>query len=374
MVVPIDNAREAGVVTGLDVIPVRHLTEAVDFFSGSNPQKGIQIDTDEIFRRACRYEIDFADVRGQEHAKRALEVAAAGGHNVLMIGPPGAGKSMLAQRLCTILPTLTFEESLETTRVYSVSGRLKGESPLLAVRPFRSPHHTVSNAGLVGGGTNPKPGEISLAHHGVLFLDELPEFNRSALESLRQPLEDGQATISRANFSVTYPAQFMLVGAMNPCKCGFHGHPKKECHCGPGEIRRYRNRVSGPLMDRIDIHIDVPPVEYQELASNRSGERSEEIRRRVERARERQKKRFDGTKLFTNARMGARHVRRYCALEQDGKNLMRQAMDALGLSARAYDKILKVARTIADLEGADTIKAYHISEAINYRSLDRGLE
>jgi magnesium chelatase family protein len=374
MVVPIDNAREAGVVTGLDVIPVRHLTEAVDFFSGSNPKKGIQIDTDEIFRRACRYEIDFADVRGQEHAKRALEVAAAGGHNVLMIGPPGAGKSMLAQRLCTILPTLTFEESLETTRVYSVCGRLKGESPLLAVRPFRSPHHTVSNAGLVGGGTNPKPGEISLAHHGVLFLDELPEFNRSALESLRQPLEDGWATISRANFSVTYPAQFMLVGAMNPCKCGFYGHPKKECHCGPGEIRRYRNRVSGPLMDRIDIHIDVPPVEYQELTSNRSGERSEEIRKRVERARERQKKRFDGTPLFTNARMGARHVRRYCVLEQDGKNLMRQAMDALGLSARAYDKILKVARTIADLENKDSIKAHHISEAINYRSLDRDLE
>ena len=374
IIVPADNASEAGVVTGLDVIPVRHLTQAIGFLSGSQPLKPVRLNMDEIFRQAGEYPVDFADVRGQESAKRALEVAAAGGHNILLIGPPGSGKSMLSQRLCTILPTLALEESLETTRIYSVSGLLPAGRALLAVRPFRSPHHTVSDAGLVGGGTHPRPGEISLAHHGVLFLDELPEFNRSALEALRQPMEDGSATISRAAMSVTYPCQFMLVGAMNPCPCGYYTDPRRECRCTPREIQKYRSRISGPLLDRIDIQVDVPPVDYRELASDRSGEASLSIRARVERARRRQQARFSGERFFANARMDVTHVRRLCRLDGDGQMLLRQAIDSLGLSARAYNKILKVARTIADLDGAADIGPQHVSEAINYRCLDRVLE
>ncbi len=371
LIVPSDNATEAGVVRGLDVIPVKHLTEAVDFLAGAKPIGPVEIDLDSIFHEAGRYEIDFAEVRGQEHAKRALEIAAAGGHNVLMTGPPGAGKSMLAQRLCTILPQLDFEESLEATRIYSVSGMLDGKHPLLAVRPFRSPHHTISDAGLVGGGSNPKPGEISLAHHGVLFLDELPEFRRAALEALRQPIEDGQATISRANFAITYPAQFMLVAAMNPCRCGYLGHPRRECRCSPHQIRQYRSRISGPLLDRIDIQMNVPPVEYRELASTREGEPSDDIRRRVERARDGQRERFAGDRFSVNSRMESRHIRKHCRLDDESRNLMRQAMEQIGLSARTYTKILKVSRTIADLEAGQAIRPHHITEAISYRSLDR---
>jgi len=373
LVLPLDNAREAAVVDGLDVVPVTHLTEALAFLNGGLEIRPVRVDVQGVLQSAGRYEIDFSDVAGQEHAKRALEIAAAGGHNVLMIGPPGAGKSMLAQRMCTILPMLTLEESLETTRIYSVSGMLEPGQSLLAVRPFRSPHHTISSAALVGGGSHPRPGEASLAHHGVLFLDELPEFNRSALESLRQPLEDGRTTISRVASTVTYPCRFSLVGAMNACSCGNLGHPKKQCRCTLREIERYRGRISGPLLDRIDIHIDVPPVEYRELAGGRSGETSSTIRPRVEAARGRQLARFAGENLFANARMTSRHVRQHCRLGGDAQALLKQAMDSLGLSARAYTKILKVARTIADLEGRDDIQIHHLSEAISYRTLDRAL-
>jgi len=374
LIVPIDNAREAGVVKGIDVIPVNHLLEAVGFLTGAKELKPISPDDARPETLEPRYEVDFAEVQGQQHVKRALEVAAAGAHNVLMIGPPGAGKSMLARRLCTVLPPLTTAESLETTRVYSVCGLLDPETSLMHVRPFRSPHHTVSHAGLVGGGTHPKPGEVSLSHHGVLFLDELPEFHRSALEALRQPIENGQITIARAQMTVTYPARFMLVAAMNPCPCGYYTDPRRECRCTLRQIENYRRRISGPLLDRIDIHVDVPRVEYREMTSSRPAEPSESIRIRVEEARRRQLQRFEGQRTYTNARMSNRQVRRHCQVDSDGQVLLRQAMDVLGFSARAYTKILKVARTIADLEGVDAIEPHHISEAINYRALDRRLE
>jgi magnesium chelatase family protein len=374
MIVPADNAAEAAVVQGLDIVPVKHLMEAVGFLAGKLRIEPVRVDIGKVFQSANQYDVDFSEVRGQEMAKRALEVAAAGGHNVLMIGPPGVGKSMLAQRLCSILPPLSVEEALETTRIFSVSGLLEPGKSLMTVRPFRAPHHSVSEAGLVGGGTHPKPGEISMAHHGVLFLDELPEFARGALEALRQPLEDGRATISRATISVTYPCQFMLVAAMNPCKCGNLGHPRRECRCSPAEIQHYRARISGPLLDRIDIHTDVAAVEYHELTAERAGEPSAAIRARVEAARQRQLERFAGESFFCNARMQMRHIRRFCRLDSDGQALMKQAMDALGLSARAYTKILKLARTIADLEGREHIQHHHVTEAIGYRTLDRTLE
>jgi len=370
-VVPAENAAEAGVVSGLEVIAVETLGDAVSFFNGVLTIDPFELDLDEVFQGEHHYPVDFAEVKGQNHAKRALTVAAAGGHNVLMIGPPGGGKTMLARRLPTVLPRLTPEESLETTRLYSVAGLLPRGKPLLAVRPFRSPHHTISNVALVGGGTIPRPGEISLAHFGVLFLDELPEFQRATLESLRQPLEDGTVTVSRASGSVTYPAEIMLVAALNPCPCGYYTDPDHECHCSPTQIRNYLKRISGPLLDRIDLHIDVPPVRLKELTRLPEGEPSAEIRAQVERARQVQLQRFADARIFTNAQMGNRDIKRYCGLRPQVQSLLEQAMTELSLSARGYYKILKVARTIADLAGSDAIDMPHVAEAVQYRSLDR---
>jgi len=371
LVVPDSNAAEAAVVEGIEVIPVSSLSEAVAFFSSQLEIDPAPSRLQELFGTLSRYDIDYADVRGQEMAKRSLVIAAAGAHNLLMLGPPGSGKTMLAKRLPTILPPLTAAESIETTRIYSAMGRLPAGQPLLARRPFRSPHHTISDAGLVGGGSVPVPGEISLSHNGVLFLDELPEFNRRTLEVLRQPLEDGVVTISRALTSTTFPTEFMLIAALNPCPCGFRTDPRRDCNCPPALVEKYLGKISGPLLDRIDLHIEVPAVPFKELASSQNGTSSEQMRQDVLRARERQQARFRGTRTRTNAQMTSRQIREICRLDSECVALLKSSVQELGLSARAHDKVLRVARTIADLDDAPEITPAHLSEAINFRLLDR---
>ena len=371
IVLPGENAREAAIVKDLQVYGVEDIADCVNFLNNPQSKESIRVPIDEIFNSCIVNTKDFSDVKGQQHSKIALEIAASGSHNILMIGPPGSGKTMLARRIPTILPSLSLEEALETTKIHSIAGILNGH-PLVTQRPFRSPHHTISDAGLIGGGRIPNPGEVSIAHHGVLFLDELPEFKKNVLEVLRQPMEDSVVTISRAAMSLTYPANFMLAAAMNPCPCGFATDPNKSCSCTPSQKQSYLNKVSGPLLDRIDIQIEVPAIQYKELANNEPAESSELIRNRVLQARMIQDKRFfELPHIHSNGDMGSKEIRRFCVLNESGQQLLKNAIDMLGLSARAYDRILKVSRTIADLENEENIKSAYVAEAIQYRSLDR---
>lgn len=373
IILPKENAREAAIVNDLEVLGVENIKELIDFFNGDSEIEKTEIDTRAEFYSALNNNIpDFSDVKGQENIKRALEIAAAGGHNVIMIGPPGSGKTMLAKRMSGILPPLTLQEALETTKIHSVAGRLSANNTLMTSRPFRSPHHTISDVALVGGGVNPQPGEISLSHNGVLFLDELPEFKRTVLEVMRQPLEDRVVTISRAKSTVDYPASFMLVSSMNPCPCGYYNHPEKDCLCPPGMVQKYLNKISGPLLDRIDLHVEVTTVSFSELSSKEKGESSKDIREKVILSREIQEKRFSASdKTYSNSHMNSKHIQKFCILDSESSDMLKTAMEKLDLSARAYDRILKVSRTIADLAASENIESQHIAEAIQYRSLDR---